>query len=237
VPNAAKDLHDLLSKWSPVPAQKTSEGTRGAAGDRLAFWRERGERSTCCLPSRSTLPAWAAHGDDVEHYIEALPTWYRAIFSVDAPWGSTHAAPRPIIDAGDLRLLRALGGALDAVRAVQPLLEEQVDGMLTALAKAEEAVRVATDVDDQIRRFLLGLISEARRVTKDWQTFGTEAVRSANLELGGALYTMADQTPEPASKVKWRSLAKDLVLPVMTGGLTHAAITGVSAVVPQLGGG
>jgi hypothetical protein len=237
MPNAARDLHELLSGWSPVPANQASESTRGYEPNRasnLGFWRRQAHAVALLHAIEEHLAGMAAHGDDVEHYVDGLPAWYAAVFSFEAPWGSAVNGQRPLLDPRDLRLLRALAGAIDALRLVPVLVDEQVAGILASLDRTDDLVRHAGDVDEQVRRYLLGLVAEARRVTADWQTFGPEAVRSATLELGGALYTMAEQTQQPAAKEGWRGAARDVTVQFLGSTIAQGAIAASGEVLKQL---
>ncbi len=180
------------------------------------------------------LTGMQAHGDVVDHYLEALESWYAAVFTFTAPWQTRNVEDRQIVDSRDLRLLRALAGAIDSLRLVQPLVEAQVLGIFETLEDAEQAVRLATDIDESTRRYLLGLIVEARKALRDWQTFGPEPARRVCLELGGALYTLAEQSPQATQKETWRTTARAITVQVLSGAATQGVIAGTTEAIKSL---
>jgi len=190
----------------------------------LDFWRQQAHAVQLIHEIELHIAGMAAHGDDIEHYLEGLQAWYVAVFAYRAPWRTRTAEHRRIIEAGDLRLLRALAGHIESLRLVQPLDEDQARSILAALEEAEAAVRSAADVTESTRRYLLGLVAEARRTVLDWQTFGAESARRATLELGGALYTLSEQAVQPERKEAWRQTAKKVTVQIMTGVATQGAI-------------
>lgn len=150
-------------------------------------------------------------GEEVDHYREVLPAWYQAVFACSTPWSSLTTSHRYVVQPSDLRLLKALGGQLASVNYARPVAADQLAALLTHLDTTDELVRTSSDINDDVRRYMLGLISEARRVAKELQTFGDVELRTITFELGAAMLNVADTSVPEQNRQGWIDGAKGML--------------------------
>ncbi|SFF52871.1 hypothetical protein [Blastococcus tunisiensis] len=174
------------------------------------------------------LVALEASGEDVEHYRDTLPAWYRAVFSTEQAWTGGVNKATPIVDPRDLRLLRALAGQVDSVGLNPKPAPDFLAHLQEALGDARQLILDAgPDVlSDAARRYLLGLVREAERCIEEIDAFGTAAVRRVTFELGGAMASIAEVASDENVKKTWREKSR-AVLIQWAGLVPTAAITTV----------
>jgi len=223
-------LADLLAAWN-VPAGSTPLTVRKAsiAAQESSLWDVERRAIGYLEQVERDLDAMEAFGEDVTYYRECMPVWWAAVFSFDLGWQQSLNTSVSLMDRGELRLLRALAGQIDTMRLsprVQP-------GQLAALrAKLEESLQLvqATQpptLDDAAKRYMLTLVHEALRVVDEVDLVGAASVRRVVFELGGAMTTVAEQTPDENEKKKWHESARGFLVEIVRQ--APAAIAGAAA--------
>ncbi len=203
--NSATLLAQLLTEWA-VPSGKPPEYVRGGANgrpDSPDFWEEHVLAVHWLAEIDDALRSMEQSGDDVEHYREAQPHWYAAVFSQSVPWGSVSGGMRRTIDRANHGLLRALGVHLDAVKYTPRFDGDDLDALRSAIQEANDLVVATSAIDGNSKRLLLGLIAEVSRCLDEVAAFGEVRLRDAVLRLGGALESVAAAMPEGPERSKW----------------------------------
>lgn len=235
--NPARLLHELLITWTVPPSQAPETVRSNGDAGSLEFWQEQAQAVRFIRDIEVALDGMAAVGEDVEHYRDVIPALYQGVFAYTTPWKhGVNGATSPV-DVRDMRLVRALASHLQSINYSPQIGGDQLAALLESLDRTEELIRTSSDIDDTIRRYLLGLVSEARRVASELQTFGDVELRSVTFELGAALLSTAgDQVPE-ANRQSWVDRAKSLVAKVGWKATDHALEAGSSAVFDAIGSG
>lgn len=214
--NPASLLADQIQRWS-VPVGEASETARGARENggytSYAFWAEHRRAIQYLLEVERSLDSMTASGTDVAHFRLCLPAWYSAVFSVHAPWGNGMSGGAALADDRDIAMLRALAQMIDT-NGYNPVLDgPSVESLIHALDAAEELVRTSNGVDEPTRRYILGLVVEARDCARELDTFGNVQLRSVSFELGGAMSAVAANTTiEKPTRERWRDVRDQVVI-------------------------
>lgn len=237
MPNPARLLHEMMINWT-VPANTPPESVRGNGdASSLEFWHEQARAVRFLRDVEVALDGMEAIGEEVEHYRDVLPDLYQGVFAYTTPWQHRPGSITHPIDPRDLRLLKALAGHLQSVNYAPQVGGDQLAALLESLDSTELLIRTSPDIDDSIRRYLLGLISEARRVATELQTFGDVELRSITFELGAALLSTASEQVPEENRRGWIDKAKSLVASVGWKATDHALEAGSSAVFDAIGSG
>lgn len=206
--NSALLLHAMITSW-PIPQGHAPEGARFNADPNSAeFWRSQTRAVALLSDVERSLDGMEADGEDVEHYREMMIPLYQAVYSYSHPWQGISNNTRTLMDRKDLSLLKALGGQLRMIQRQRPFTGDELADLLVQLDETEEMIRSSTDIPDEIRRYLLALIVEARRAASELQTFGDVELRTITLELGAALLTTAEEEIPKEKTVERKSLAQ-----------------------------
>ncbi|WP_139206973.1 hypothetical protein [Geodermatophilus poikilotrophus] len=225
--NAAALLADLIEEWT-IPKGQTSLGHRREVASKLGsdVWSLHQRAVGYLVQIERDLDALQAAGDDVDYYIETVPSWYQAVFSVAAGWDNAVGSTVRVTDPRDLRLLRALAGTVDTARLSPKLPAEQLADLRIAVKEAGDLVAGAGEdvLKDGPRRYLLGLIFEASKVIEEIEVFGSAALRSVTFELGGAMGAVAELVEDEETKTTWREKSRK-VLAQWSAVVPIAAIT------------
>lgn len=208
--NAATQLADLLKSYA-TPNNVTPESQRGFSNaNDLAAWRNHNAACELVRSVDNILIGMEAAGDDVDHFLSVLPTWYAGVHFATTPWGTrpnpqskgTRAAATP----QSISMLRALGSVLRA----QGSLTIEEDARRTLVDTLEQArAIIESDLDTftpDVRHYLLALLHRAEAVAGQAETYGAERVREVALELGGAVLTHAEAVegndPQKAGRLR-----------------------------------
>ncbi len=165
-----------------------------------------------------------------------MPDWYAAVFSYNVPWQGRVTQDTDLLDARDMRLLRALAGQIDALHLSPEVSSGQLDQLRANLVDAQALIE-ATDpptLDRASRRYLLGLVSRALDYIDAVETVGGSALRAAVLELGGAMDTVAEHTPDENVKKTWREKARGVLVQLSTVTTTAALTAGATGAVNNI---
>ncbi|MFG1614792.1 hypothetical protein ACGFI3_18660 [Nonomuraea wenchangensis] len=221
VSNPATHLAALLAAWQTVPPNTRTESVRGAKDvPLLEFWQSQGKAVQLMLDIERALAGLEATDVDVKAYWIAVPEWYKAVFSFKVPWQtSENGVNRTIIDDSHLNMLKMLGTLLDVVQASPVFLPETIEKIVTTLEEAEDLIKLAPELSDKNRRYMLSLISEVRRALTEIEIFGTAQARTALFALAGVMQSHAmdihETNPEAAQtwlRKAWNFIS-DLIRP------------------------
>lgn len=217
--NSASLLADLLERWTVPSGTQNAQHRGGGAPDssKPEYWSSFRDALRWLTEVEGYLDAMDAAGDDTSMYRASVPAWYRALFSFDVAWADSAAKVRPAADSRDIALLRALGQSLDAVKYAPKIHTDQIEGLRAAIANARDLV-VASTVDDDARRYLLGLIAEIDRCLNDLAAFGTAHLRDLVFALGGAMHAAAETSVTPDEKPNWKAAAQQVMVQLVGGG-------------------
>lgn len=197
--------------WT-VPSGTRPEAVRfNGDPSSIEFWRDQTRAARLLNDIERALNGLQADGQDVEHFRDILPTLYQVVFSYTVVWQHTANGARAVIDLNVMRLLKALAGTLDLIDNSLPISGEDLKDLLTYLDDVEKLVRGSEEIDDAVRRYLLGLIVEAKRVAAEYETFGDVELRSVTFELGAALLNTADAQVPADRRGSWIDGAKQMI--------------------------
>ena len=223
--NPANALADLIETWH-VPARVTPQSVRfNGAVDSAEFWKGHRTAARYLMEIEDALTALEAAGENVDFYRETVPAWYRAVFSQSVPWSTqTNDSIRRVSTVAEIRLLRALGAHIAAVKWVPPLDNDHLNSLRDALNRARELVLADDDLLEEVKRYILGLIHEASECLDDSQLTDAVRMRSITMELGGAMSTVSEMKSDAdPKKQKWSEGAKN-VLRSISDKMTQKAI-------------
>lgn len=208
--NPASELVAMLVEWEiPVNTQPMQH--------RQAVAREKGStlhaemrRATDCLSRiEQELTRLRARGADTEDFDSALLRWSNSVYSIDEDWSVIDGqSARPVVSAGDLRLLRALALAIDLAGGAIQLAPETIQALELTIVDAEKFVQAAPGITESLRLHLLGLLAAIR------EAVGNGAADRAGplvAEFVGTASLAAERVPV-AEREGWRSMARDWVL-------------------------
>lgn len=183
--NAAHLLADTLESWD-VPPGKSPEHVRaqGSPPESMPFWERHALAALQLQSVRMHLSGLAAAGRDVSMYDEALVDWHKGVWAYTTPWNQTSGA-RQAVPRGSLNLLRSLAEQIAEIESLE-LNEQARRSLEDALEEAAAAVADAP-ISKEAKRYIWSLIAEARMYLKDYEIFGTDAVKRVAFELGGIL--------------------------------------------------
>lgn len=225
VANSATLLADLVERWR-LPANKTPEEHRGAGAhpSTQEFWTDHVLAVRWLNEIDDALIAMEAMGEETAHYRQSQPAWYAAVFAQSVPWGSrptNKTQQRPIADRRDIALLRALGQQLESVGYAPRVAASDLESLRAAVNEAHDLI-IETPLDDAVRRYLLGLVSEARACLDELAAFGSIRLRDVTFTLGGALNAAAETAVPPAHKQRWRDTARTVLAQIAVQGTAGA---------------
>jgi hypothetical protein len=226
--NPALLLADVLQRWA-VPSPKSPEKVR-ANGNPASeeFWKEHAVVLSLLSDIERSLTAMEASGDDVAHYRATLPAWYQAVFTYTLPWKSqAQVTLAPILADHDFRLLRALAGQISSVGWVPKILPEDIESARAAFTAAEELIQSDETLPASLKRYLVGLASEAKTALDEYTVTGTVYLRRITMELGGAMVTVSEMKEEPNVRKRWSARAKAVLFSVAVIAGTKALEAGV----------
>lgn len=129
-------------------------------------------------------------GTDVQDWRAIVPALYRAVMSYATPWNSNVQNPVDVISDNDLAHLRTLGVLLTSV-GYSPNPEPDAEQVNTLLTETYNLIAETPDLPDPERRYLLGLINEARQVVSEVDVFGWATARRVVFQLTGAMQSQA----------------------------------------------
>lgn len=229
--NSARRLQSFLLSWE-VPTNETAKRIRenGDANSR-AYWYNHREAVLCLADIERFLAASETLGEDVEHYIEAIPSWYQGVFAVKTPWETVVQTGRaPAVSRSDFRLLSALAGHMDLARWPANLTDPAKATLKEALDEAQSLATASSDIGEDTKRYIVSLITEALNALQDFETFGATRIRSITMELGGAMQVVSNGINEEERAKPWRTAARK-VLNAAAFGATQLAIGAGSSVI------
>lgn len=207
--NSARHLFNLLQSWT-LKVNESPETVRedGNIGGR-DFWTNHREAVLCLVDIERFLKGLIASGEDVDHYLETLPSWYMGVFAYNTPWRTpAKTATAPAVSISDFKLLRALAGHMDSVRWPARLQEPEQVTLKDALGAAKALADSSKDIGDDTRRYILALIAEAMEALQDFELFGATRIRSITMELGGAMQVVVLALGESPASTTWAEKAK-----------------------------
>jgi hypothetical protein len=150
-------------------------------------------------------------GQPADVFLDALPNWTAAVMSFNVPWQSAAANNRAAIDPRDLALLRGLATLMDTAEYAAQLESDTLEPILEAVAECAELIRNSTVLSNDSRRYLLGLVTEARSSLEEIGTFGEGHARRVLFELGGAMTSVAGQIGDDPEAPQWKERAANLM--------------------------
>lgn len=234
--NPANLLVELLKSWA-IPAHKRPEQVRsnGDPGSEQ-FWRDHSIALNLLSDIERSLIAMEASGEDVSHYRATLPSWYQAVFTYTHPWASTSSeAIRPTLPDLNFRMLQALAGQISSIGWVPSVISSDIDSAAEAFTAAEQLVREDRALPSHLKRYLLGLIAEARLALDEYTSMGSVALRRITMELGGAMMTVSEMQSDSPARKRWSERAKAVLFSAVVIGGTKAIESGVELGVEVLG--
>lgn len=194
-----------------------------------AFWRRQADAVMLLLDLERALAGMEATGRNVTPYLRSLPAWYRAVFSYEVPWKPGQHDGRPLIQDSHMDMLDALADALSEMGYAAALDEQEQEAIGSSIGEAEALIKNEAGLSIAGRRYMLGLIQEARACLADLQIVGTTPIRRATFELNGAMCKIAiDIHSRDAEKAsRWFTVATRLLgraaATVAMAGLTAGA--------------
>lgn len=231
--NPATLLAEILATWD-VPKGEQPEARRGinSKGSR-EFWRDHGRVVELLLEIERALSGLELAGNNVEHYWNAVPQWYRAVFAFTTPWQSSVPADRLVLERPYLDMLRGLGTLLDVAQSSPPLLPDSIEGLRTAIEEVEDLIRVSTDLDKDVRLYMLSLVWDAKRCLDEIEIFGSAKPRRVVFELSGVMQSYAVQLHEtsPEAARTWFQKARSLVSNLFVAAGSKAIEAGAEQIV------
>ncbi|AMY20722.1 MULTISPECIES: hypothetical protein [Nocardiaceae] len=227
--NSAFKLHDLIMDWTVPPNTPPEQIRFNGDPTSLEFWRSQSRAVELLKDVERAVDGLHADGQDVEMFRDIMPELYQVVFSYSVPWQQINANERPVVDRMLMRLLKSLGLTLQMVNNSLFITGDDITDLLTYLDDAVTLVRESQDIDDAVRRYLLGLIEEARRVANEFQTFGDVELRSVTFELGAALLGAADDQVPEERRAGWLDQAKKLIKKAAVSAGTKALDRGSDA--------
>ncbi len=207
--NPAKHLLLILEPWLVVPQGQTPEAFRSDPD-----WSRHRLAVQHLVEIERFLVGMNASGQVAEEFLEALPAWTAAVFAVSTPWGTQVNGGRHTIDQRDLRMLRMLSTLMDTAGYTPALPPGSLEQIVRSVNSADELIRMSNAIDIGAKRYLLGLVAEAKSVMQDIDTYGEVGARRVLFELGGAMTTVAGNVPDP-ERSKWKDRAADLLRQLM----------------------
>ncbi|MBU4337503.1 MAG: hypothetical protein KJ548_13155 [Actinobacteria bacterium] len=201
--NSATLLADLLERWH-VPPNQTPEMHRGGPPDLPGYWDDHKRAMRWLLEIDAALGAMEAIGEEVSHYRETQVAWFKGVFSLGSPWGSTVSSLRPTAAPLEIRMLRALAQQLDSVRYAPVIGSDELDRLSQALDESLRLVRTTPGLTDDVRRYLAGLIVEALACLNDVANGGEVTLRDAIYRVGGAMSVAVEEAVPEEHRQGWR---------------------------------
>lgn len=196
MPNAARELADLLKAWTRVEYGKTVYLSRGSATQvEPAFIDEQVRACGLLGQVGEILQAMEQAGEDTEHYRVFLPKWWNAVVLPNEHWGESqnHERGRALWEPETLASLRGFAAYLDKteLRSAQMTPESRMSSR-SAVDDVMDILRNDVTMSDDIRRYVFGLATEIRTVLdSDDARVDVDLVRRIN-ELRGFLGELAD---------------------------------------------
>lgn len=192
--NPAKALADLVENWQ-VPANESVASVR-IQGEQASLkliegWTQTAVACRLIIEIVDTLDTLESAGEDVQHFRDSLPAWYAAIFRPEENWSAGTSSPRPGITPPDLRVLKALRNLIHRAQPVAKTFS------LTDISNQLEAVQAAvsdSDLPEDLRIRLLGLLRKARSAVERFDLGGEGPVISAAQEVAAVLVIVAHDT-------------------------------------------
>lgn len=226
--NPARLLADILDSWT-VPAHTASESVR-ANGDTssLDFWDKHQIALGYLEDVRTALRSLRVAGQDVRPFETALPAWYGAVFSVKTPWGQGATSDRRLLQPLEEQMLRAFATLIDGMAWVPVIEIGRMGELLGLIDDLTNLVRQDAGLSVDARRYILGLLAEAKSVLEEHELYGSVRVRQIMMELGGALTTTTATIPEGDRRDAWAAKVGPLLL-LIGGAVGNQAL--------QVGGG
>jgi hypothetical protein len=230
--NPAWALHALLSSWE-VPAGASPANARQINDENhLEGWTNQGSTVDLVRQIEFVLAGMTAVGHDVTPYRKAVPRWYAACFSFTNPWMEAPQNVRPAARESDLDLLQALGIQMDTIRTAPPVTAVEISDLSAALESAEQLASEEPTLPDDLRRYVLALIGEARKAISDFDVFGSVQLRRIAVELGGALHVASGTLPEGESRNRFAAAANKLLFFIGATGFVAIANAAALHMIP-----
>lgn len=204
--NPARLLAGILAEWREVPPHKTPESSRN---DRT--WARHRLAVRHLLEIEQFLRGMDEAGQPAEVFHKALPQWTAAVLSYNVPWQSNGSASRAAIDPRDLALLESLAVLMETAEYAAQLESDTLEPILAAVEACASLIRSSGVLSNDSRRYLLGLVTEARTSLEEIGTFGEGHARRVLFELGGAMTSVAYQVADDQESPQWRQRAADLL--------------------------
>lgn len=208
--NPADELAEMLVEWEiPVNTQPLYH-RQNVAREKGSTLHAEMRRATDCLSRiEQELTRLRARGANTEDFDSALLRWSNSVYSIDEDWSVVHRqGTRPVVSAGDLRLLRALALAIDLAGGATQLAPETLQAVEQTIRDAEKFVRSAPGITESFRLHLLGLLAAIREAVANGSA---DRVGPLVAEFVGTASLAAERVPE-AEREGWRSMARDWVL-------------------------
>lgn len=225
-PNAAYLLADLIQTYN-LGTNDTPGYKRGFANiNDLESWRRHNTAANLVQTVDFTMTALRTAGVTTDPFDPSLSSWYAAVHFAATPWGQGAGTNRTACEDVDIRMLRALGGLIDAHTNLD-ITEQDRRGLIDVLDEALELITQDTALPPEVRGYLEALLQRARMVIENVETYGPEAVRQVALELSGAMSLQADRVAsagdQPTAR-RWRTVATMLAIGFVGG--TAEGVTG-----------
>lgn len=210
--NPARLLADILDSWT-IPANTASQTVR-ANGDTssLDFWDTHQVALGYLEDVRTALRSLRVAGQDVRPFETALPAWYGAVFSINTPWGQGDSSDRRLLQPLEEQMLRAFATLIDGMAWVPVIETGHMDDLLGLIDDISNLVRQDIGLSVDARRYILGLLAEAKSVLEEHELYGSVRVRQIMMELGGALTTTTASIPEGERRDAWATKVGPLLL-------------------------
>jgi hypothetical protein len=210
--NPARLLADTLDSWT-IPASTASQTVR-ANGDSssLDFWDAHQVALGYLEDVRTALRSLRVAGQDVRPFETALPAWYGAVFSINTPWGQGDNVERRLLQPLEEQMLRAFATLIDGMAWVPVIETGHMGDLLGLIDDISTLVREDVALPVDARRYILGLLAEAKSVLEEHELYGSVRVRQIMMELGGALTTTTATIPEGERRDAWATKVGPLLL-------------------------
>lgn len=210
--NPATKLLELLRSWD-VAANQTPEQARGFNEGTETFWQQHIRAVGYLRDITVLLDGVEASGRRVEPYRRAMPNWTAAVFAFNTPWRQSPNSPRRCIAEADLDVLEALETLIDEANLAPETSEAERNRLHEAVKDAQKLVLGDKELPQDLRRYLLGLISEADYCLTEYNSFGSVELRGISFQLGGALLTAASSAGSDERRNKFSELASKFLIP------------------------
>ncbi|AIV40002.1 MULTISPECIES: hypothetical protein [unclassified Curtobacterium] len=230
--NAAYALYDIFLEWREAAAAGVvANDARGWNADPMVATTKMLETSALLTAIDRALSEMEADGLNVYVSRESFPQWGRMAANAGTTWGQ-QSDPGAAFPSAAMGQLQMLGTLIEATKGrIAP------GGLDRLSAVVDEAIGLLEEdqtISAELRYYLVKLVREIRDAMEDETLAGGFDYASAAERLWVAMQAAAGQADEERSP-RWRDAAAKLIVPAVTGAITHAATLGYDGVAAALG--